>query len=111
VTLRWIIFSHTRPTISRQMLKLDIHLAAIRIFDCAQRSETGTYDFKSCQLLWYEVFHWAYFSVQLITICAVVKSKRVVDKGNVCTKKCRDSGQNEDLCAYYQVMCSWKSCL
>jgi len=29
----------------------------------------------------------AYFSMQLITICAVVKSKSAVEKGNVCTKK------------------------
>jgi len=34
----------------------------------------------------------AYFSAQLITICAVVKSKCAVEKGNVCTQKCRDSG-------------------
>ena len=35
----------------------------------------------------------AYISVQLITICAVVKSKCTIEKGNVCTKKLRDSGQ------------------
>jgi len=31
----------------------------------------------------------------------------------VCTEKCRDSCQNDDLCAYYQVLCtcSCKSCL
>ena len=39
------------------------------------------------------------FSVPLITICAVVKSKGAVVNGNVCTEKCRDSGQNDDLCA------------
>jgi len=50
-------------------------------------------------------------SVQLITICAVVKSKRAVEKGNVCTKKCRDSGQNDDLCADYLVLCNCKFCL
>jgi len=47
----------------------------------------------------------------LITIYAVVKLKCAVEKGNVCTKKCRDSGQNDDLCADYQVQCSCKSCL
>jgi len=39
----------------------------------------------------------AYFSVQLIAICAVVKSKCALENGTVCTKKCRDSGQNDDL--------------
>ena len=47
----------------------------------------------------------ACFSVQLITICAVVKWKYAVEKSNVCTKKCRDSGQIDDLCA------DCKSCL
>ena len=47
----------------------------------------------------------AYFSVQLITICTdFVKSKCAVEKGNVCTKKCRDSGQNDDLRADCQVL-------
>jgi len=41
----------------------------------------------------------AYYSLQLITICAVVKSKGAVEKGNVCTKKSRDSGQNNYLFA------------
>jgi len=49
--------------------------------------------------------------VQLITICAVVKSKCAVETGNVCTKKCRDSGQNYDLCADHQLLCNCKSCL
>jgi len=49
--------------------------------------------------------------VQLITICAVVKTKCAVEKGNVCPKKCRDSGQNDDLRADYQVLCSCKPCL
>ena len=40
----------------------------------------------------------AYFSLQLITICAVVKSKCGVEKGYRSTKKCRDYDQN-DLCA------------
>ena len=53
----------------------------------------------------------AYFSMQLIPICAVVKSRSVQLKKYVCTKKCRDSGQNDDLCAAYQVLCSCKSCL
>jgi len=35
------------------------------------------------------------FSVQLITICAVVKSKFAVDKCNVCTKKRRNSYHND----------------
>jgi len=51
----------------------------------------------------------AYFSVQLITICAVVKSRCAVEKGDVralCIKKCRESGQNYDLCADYQVLCN-----
>jgi len=29
--------------------------------------------------------------VQLITISAIVKSKCTIEKGNVCTKMCRDS--------------------
>jgi len=36
--------------------------------------------------------------VQLITICAVIESKRAAEKINVLTKKCRNSGQNDDLC-------------
>jgi len=51
----------------------------------------------------------AHFSVQLITISAVVTSKCAVERGDVCTKKCRDSNQN--LCADYQVLYSCKSCL
>ena len=43
--------------------------------------------------------------------CAVVESKCAVEKGNACTKKCRDSGQIDDLCADYQVLCGYKSCL
>jgi len=35
----------------------------------------------------------------LITICAVVISKCAVEKGNVCTKMCRYSGQNDDFCS------------
>ena len=53
----------------------------------------------------------AHFSVQLITICAVVKSKCAVEKGNICTKKCRDSVQSDELCANYPVLCSCTSCL
>src|SRR6218665_2942065 len=56
-------------------------------------------------------YHRAYFRVQLITICAVVKSTCEVEKGNVCAKKSRDSGQNDDFCADYQVLCSCKSCI
>jgi len=37
--------------------------------------------------------------MQLITICAVVKSKCAVEKGNVSIEKCRYSGQNDDICA------------
>jgi len=33
----------------------------------------------------------------LITLCAGVKYKCAVEKGNVYTKKCRDSYQNDDL--------------
>src|SRR6218665_341652 len=51
------------------------------------------------------VKHRAYFSVD--HICTVVKLKCAVEKGNVCTKKCRDSGHK----ANYQVLCSCKSCL
>ena len=47
-----------------------------------------------------------YFKVQLITISAVAKVKCRVEKGHACTKKCKDSGQNDDLCANYQVLCS-----
>jgi len=47
---------------------------------------------------------------QSIFQCTVLKSKFVVEKGNVCCKK-GDSGQNYDLCANYQVLCSCKSCL
>ena len=57
------------------------------------------------------VSHRAYFSVQLITICAVVKSKCAVEKGNECTKNCRDSGQNDDLCTDYQLSYFKKSYL
>ena len=39
----------------------------------------------------------AYFSVQLIIICAVVKSKRAAEKGNVSPKKCSNSIQTDDL--------------
>ena len=43
-----------------------------------------------------------YFSVQLITIiCTVVKLKCSIEKGNVCAKKSRDSGENDDLCAEF----------
>jgi len=42
--------------------------------------------------------------VQLITICAAVKSKCAVQKGNMCTKKCRDAGKNEGLSADYLVI-------
>ena len=54
----------------------------------------------------------ASFSVQLITICAVVNLKCAVEEV-VCvwTKKCKDSGQIDDLCADYQVLCSCKSFL
>src|SRR6218665_699428 len=45
-----------------------------------------------------------------LTICAVVKSKCAVEKDNGCTKKCKDSGKNGDLCADYLVLCSCKSC-
>ena len=38
----------------------------------------------------------AYFRVQLTSICAVVKLKCAVEKGNV---SLRDSGKNDDLCA------------
>jgi len=38
----------------------------------------------------------AYFSVQLITIFVAVKLKFAVEKGNVGTKKCMDSGGNDD---------------
>ena len=54
--------------------------------------------------------HRSYFSVQLITICAVVKSKCAAEKGNVRTEKCCVSGQNDELCADYQDLCSCKSC-
>jgi len=54
----------------------------------------------------------AYFSVLFITICAVVKSKCAVEQGDVCTKKCWNSGKVYDmLCADYQLLCSGKSCL
>ena len=53
----------------------------------------------------------AYFTVQLITICAAVKWKCAVEKGNVCSKKCRDSDQTVELCTDFQVLCSCKSCL
>ena len=56
-------------------------------------------------------FHSAYLSVQLTTICAVIKSKCAAEKDNVCTKKCRDSGQNYDLRVNYPDLCSWKYCL
>ena len=39
------------------------------------------------------------------------KNQCAVEKGKVCAKKCRDSGQNGDLCAGYQVLCSCESCL
>lgn len=48
------------------------------------------------------------FCAQLITISAVVKSKSGVEEGNVCTKMCRNSAQNVDLCA---VLYSCESCL
>src|SRR6218665_1135266 len=48
---------------------------------------------------------------QLIAICAVVKSKCAVEKGNVCVKKYRNSGQTDHLSPDYQVLCSCKSCL
>jgi len=57
-----------------------------------------------------DVYRRDYFSMQLITIFAVVKSKCAVEKGNVCTKKRRYSGQNYDLCADNQILCSYKSC-
>ena len=53
----------------------------------------------------------SYISVRLITICAVVKSKCTVEQDKVWSKKCRDSGQNDDLCADHQVLCGSKSCL
>jgi len=53
----------------------------------------------------------AYFSVQLITICAVVKSKCAAEKGNMCIKKFRNSIQTDDLCADFQVLRSCNSCL
>ena len=49
--------------------------------------------------------------MQLITIYAVVKSKCAVEKGKRCTKKCRDSGKNDDLYADYKVLCSCNSLL
>src|SRR6218665_65846 len=48
-------------------------------------------------------------SLRFITMCAVVKLKNAVEKGNVCNKKCRDSGQNYDLCAVNQVLFSCQS--
>jgi len=48
---------------------------------------------------------------QLITMCAVAESKCAVENDNVYTKKCRDPGLNDDLCADYQVSFSCKSCL
>ena len=48
--------------------------------------------------------------MQLITICAVVKSKCAVENGKICTKDHRDSGQNDDLWADCQVLGSCKSC-
>jgi len=53
----------------------------------------------------------AYFSVQLITICAVVKSKCAVEKCSMCSKNYRDSGQNDDFGTNYQDLCSCKSFL
>jgi|SRR6218665_1136491 len=52
-----------------------------------------------------------YIIEQWITICVVVKSKFAIEKGNEYTKKCRDSGQNDDLYADNQALCSCKSCL
>lgn len=51
---------------------------------------------------------------QSIFQCAAtagVKSKCAAEKSNVCGKMRRDSGQNGDLCADYQVLGSFKSCL
>ena len=39
------------------------------------------------------------FSVQLITVYALVKSKSAVEKGSMCNKKCKDYVQTDDLCA------------
>jgi len=39
----------------------------------------------------------------LITICTDVKSKFAVEKGNMGNMKCRDSGQNDDLCDEYRA--------
>jgi len=46
-----------------------------------------------------------------IILCSC-KSEMFSWKGDLCTKnKSGDPGQNEDLCADYQVFCSCKSCL
>jgi len=38
-----------------------------------------------------------------VYISAIVKSKNEVAKDNECTKKCRDSSQNDDSCTDYHV--------
>ena len=38
------------------------------------------------------------------SICVIIKPKCAAEKGSVRAKKCRDSGQNDDLCADYQVL-------
>jgi len=40
-----------------------------------------------------------YFSMQLIKICEVVIAKRADEKLCMCTEKCRNTGQNDDLSA------------
>lgn len=54
----------------------------------------------------------AYFSGQLDTICAVVKSKCSVAKGIVGANKCRNSGENGNyLSDDSEVLFSYTSCL
>jgi len=48
----------------------------------------------------------AYFTVQLITIGPVVKSKCAVEWCNICTKKARKSCQTGDLWTDYQLLCT-----